>query len=36
MIILTRDEITAVVGTHDGRVQKPLNERLGKIAPVAK
>ncbi len=35
MIILTKDNITAVVGNHDGKVEKPLNDRLGKIAPYA-
>ena len=34
MIILTRDDITAVVGNHAGKVEKPLSERLGKITPT--
>lgn len=34
MIILTRDDITAVVGNHAGKVEKPLAERLGKITPT--
>lgn len=33
MIILTKDNITAVVGNHDGKVEKPLHDRLGKITP---
>ena len=33
MIIRTRDNITAVVGKHDGQNEKPLAERLGKISP---
>ena len=38
MIILTQDDITAVVGNHSNRVGneelKPLHEQLGKIAPT--
>lgn len=34
MIIRTKDNITAVVGNHDGKVEKPLNDRLGKINPA--
>ena len=34
MIILTKDDITAVVGNHAGKVEKPLAERLGKITPT--
>ena len=35
MIIRTRDDITSVVGSHDGRVEKPLHDRLGKVSPIA-
>ena len=35
MIIRTRDDITSVVGNHDGRVEKPLHDRLGKVSPIA-
>ena len=35
MIIRTRDEIAPVVGIHDGKVEKPLHDRLGKVSPIA-
>lgn len=35
MIIITRDDITAVVGNHAGKVEKPLSERMARIVPNA-
>lgn len=34
MIIRTKDNITAVVGNHEGRTEKPVPVRLGEATPI--